>query len=126
MCVRLSSEISFGDPDMATREATGQRIRYAGAVSDPRIWSVFDRDGRLVLAIADEPGEFNFARVPEDDVDPVECDFATVQCYTAEVEPQMLNLLFRSEDLEDFLERLREGRFRVVDGRPRPSKFARL
>lgn len=79
-----------------------------------------------MLALSDQPGEFNFTRVPEDDVDPVECDFATVQCYTAEKEPEMLNLLFRSEDVEDFIERLREQRYRVIEGRPQPSKFARL
>jgi hypothetical protein len=95
-------------------------------VDEPRIWSVFDREGRLVLALAEQPGEFNFARLPDDDVEPVECDFATVQCYSTEVEPQMLNLLFRATDLEDFLERLRGARYRVVEGRPKPYKIARL
>lgn len=79
-----------------------------------------------MLALSDQPGEFNFARVPEDDVDPVECEFATLQCYMTEIEPEMLNLLFRSDDIEDFIERLRERRYRVVDGRPQPYKFARL
>ena len=101
-------------------------IGYAAAVSEARIWSVFDRDGRLMLAISDQPGEFNFTRLPDEDVDPVECDFATVQCYASEIEPQMLNLLFKSEDVDDFLERLREQKFRVITGRPQPYKFARL
>lgn len=95
-------------------------------MSEVRIWSVFDREGRLVLALSDQPGEFNFTRLPDDDVDPVECAFATVQCYAGEIEPEMLNLLFRSEDVEDFLERLRDKRYRVITGRPQPSKFARL
>ena len=102
------------------------RIGYAAGVQSARIWSVFDREGRLVLALSDQPGEFNFTRVPEDDTDPVECEFATLQCYIAEAEPEMLNILFRSDDVDDFLERLRERRYRVIDGRPQPSKFARL
>ncbi|MCA9549539.1 MAG: hypothetical protein KC933_05845 [Myxococcales bacterium] len=95
-------------------------------MEEPRIWSVFDREGRLVLALAEQPGEFNFARLPDDDVEPVECPFATVQCYSTEQEPQMLNLLFKAADLDDFLERLQAARYRVVEGRPKPYKFARL
>lgn len=95
-------------------------------MSEPRIWSVFDKAGRLVLAISDQPGEFNFTRMPDDDVDPVECEFATVQCYAGEVEPEVLNILFRCDDLEDFLEQLAEGKYRVQPGRPQPAKFARL
>ncbi len=134
MWVRLSSEINLGWPDIGPRLARGRhlvngisrRIRYDCGVSEARIWSVFDKNGRLVLAISDQPGEFNFTRMPDDDVDPVECKFATVQCYAGEVEPEVLNILFRCEDLEDFLEQLEEGKFRVQPGRPQPSKFARL
>jgi hypothetical protein len=92
----------------------------------PRIWSIYNRDDRLILALSDEPGEFNFARVPDEDCDPVECAFATLQCYDVKAEPEMLNLLFRSTDLEDFLDRLRAAGHKVREGRPRPKKIARL
>ena len=92
----------------------------------PRIWSVFDREGRLAVAVSDQPGEFNFTRIPDDDVEPVECSFCTVQCYASEQEPVILTQLARSGDVEEFLDRLREQKYRVVEGRPQPSKFARL
>ena len=46
-----------------------------------RIWSVFNRDERLALALSDEPGVFNFTRLPDEKADIVECPFATLQCY---------------------------------------------
>lgn len=94
---------------------------------DPaRIWSIYDRDDRLVLVISDQPGEFNFARLPDEGADPVECDFATLQCYTPKVEPEVLNLLFRCADVEEFLDRMKKRGFKVRAGRPRPYRFARL
>jgi hypothetical protein len=91
-----------------------------------RVWSVFDKDGRLVLALSDEPGEFNFARMPPPDADPVDCEFATLQCYDRTAEPQILNLLFRSDGLDDFFDSLIVAGYRVIDGRPRARRFARL
>lgn len=91
-----------------------------------RIWSVFDREGRLVVAVSDQPGEFNFSRIPDDDVEPIECAFCTVQCYATEQEPVVLTQLARSGDVEEFLDRLIEQKYRVVEGRPRPFTFARL
>lgn len=91
-----------------------------------QIWSVFNKDDRLVLAMSNEPGEFNFTRLPDDDVDPIECPFATLQCYFSHEEPQILNLLFRSRNLEDFIDHLLSHGYKVRAGRPTPSKFARL
>ena len=91
-----------------------------------QIWSVFNKDDRLVLALSNEPGEFNFTRLPEDDVEPIECPFATLQCYFTTEEPAILNLLFRSRDLEDFIDNLLSHGYKVRQGRPTPSKFARL
>jgi hypothetical protein len=93
---------------------------------EPRIWSVLDRDHRLVLAVSDEPGIFNFTKPPEDDVDPVECEFATLQCYSLKAEPEMLRLLFAARDLEEFLETLMEQGYKVIEGRPRADRIARL
>lgn len=92
----------------------------------PRIWSVYDRDHRLVLAISDEPGIFNFAHVPDESLDPVEVPYATLQCYDVKAEPELLTLTVQSQDLEELLDRLRHARFKVIDGRPRAMKFARL
>lgn len=91
-----------------------------------KIWSIYDRDHRLVLGVSDEPGIFNFTKVPDEDSDPIECDFATLQCYDLHVEPEVLNVLFRSSDLEEFLDRIRDRGFKVIEGRPQPRKFARL
>lgn len=87
---------------------------------------MYNRDGRLVLAFSDEPGEFNFTTVPEDDLDPVECDFATLQCYIAAEETNILNFLGRSQDVEEFLDRLERSGYTVFEGRPKPQRFARL
>jgi hypothetical protein len=91
-----------------------------------QIWSVFNADDRLVLAMSNEPGEFNFTRLPDDDVEPIECRFATLQCYFSHEEPQILNLLFRSRDLADFIDQLMCHGYKVRPGRPTPAKFARL
>lgn len=96
------------------------------AVDEVRIWSVYNRDDRLVLALSEEPGEFNFTRIPEDGTDIVTCPFATMQCYLTEVEPDVLNHMKRARNLNDFLRRLRKQGYKVIDGRPQPSKFARL
>lgn len=79
-----------------------------------------------MLALSDEPGEFNFARVPDEDSDPVLCPFATLQCYDSKVEAEILNLVFRSSDLEDFIDRIATRGYRILEGRPQPRKFARL
>lgn len=91
-----------------------------------KIWSIYNKDQRLVLALSDEPGELNFSKVPDEDVEPVECAFATLQCYDSKAEPEILNLLFRASDLEDFLDRLLNAGFKVREGRPKPRRFARL
>jgi len=90
------------------------------------MWSIYSRDGRLVLALSDEPGALNFAKPPGEDADPVECPFATLQCYDAKCEAEILTLLVRSTDLEDFLDRLLNAGHRVVEGRPKVGRFARL
>jgi hypothetical protein len=91
-----------------------------------KIWSVYDRDYRLVLAVSDEPGIFNFAKLPDEDVEPIECDFATLQAYDVKVEPDVLNILLRSQDLDEFLDQLSNKGFKVIEGRPQPRKLARL
>lgn len=95
-------------------------------MDDARIWSVYNKDDRLVLALSDEPGEFNFTRLPEEETDIVECSFATVQCYLTEVEPDALNILRKAVHLDDFLRLLKKRGYKVREGRPQPSKFARL
>lgn len=94
--------------------------------TEVRIWSVFSREDRLVLALSDEPGEVNFAKMPDEDADPVECPYATLQCYDTKAEPELLNLIFKCHDVEELLERLRESGFKVRPGRPKPMRFARL
>ena len=91
-----------------------------------RIWSIYDRDDRLVLALSDEPGEFNFAKIPPSDADPVECPFATIQCYDRSAEPEVLNILFKASDIDDLLEALRKNRYKIREGRPKTRRFARL
>lgn len=91
-----------------------------------RIWSIYDRDYRLVLTVSDEPGIFNFTKVPDEDVDPVDCPFGTIQCYDLKVEPDVLNVIGRAVDIDDFLDQLRNRGFKVIEGRPNPRKFARL
>ena len=91
-----------------------------------QIWSIYNRENRLVLGLSDEPGIFNFARPPSDDVDPVECEFATFQCYDITVEAEMLCILDKTEDLDDFFQTLLEAGYKIVEGQPRPGMFARL
>ena len=91
-----------------------------------RIWSIYNRDDRLVLGLSDEPGIFNFTKPTDDDVAPIECEFATLQCYDLHAEPEILNILFASSDLEELLDRLSGRGFKVIEGRPQPRKFARL
>jgi len=91
-----------------------------------QIWSVYNRENRLVLGLSDEPGIFNFAKPPADDVDPVECPYATFQCYDVSVEAELLTLVDECEDLEYFLQALIDGGYSVMEGQPRPGKFARL
>jgi hypothetical protein len=91
-----------------------------------RVWSIYNRDYRLVLAVSDDPGIFNFARLPDEDVEPIECEFATIQAYDTKVEPDVLNILLRSADLEEFLDELSNKGFKVIEGRPQPRRLARL
>jgi hypothetical protein len=91
-----------------------------------RIWSVFNGDERLVLALSDEPGQFYFTRVPDEDADIVECPFATLQCYDVKEEPELLNLMYTSDGVDELLNRLGEVGYRVVEGRPRVGRIARL
>lgn len=95
-------------------------------MDDVRIWSIFNADDRLVVALSDEPGEFNFTKIPDDTAEIVECRFATVQCYLAEVEPDVLTEMKRAKNLDDFLRRLAKKGYKVREGRPQPRKFARL
>ncbi len=92
----------------------------------PQIWSVFDRKERLVLAVSDEPGEFNFAQLPDEGADPVFCNFATIQCYDATVESEVLGILTRSQSAQDIIELLQAAGFRVIEGRPKVASIARL
>lgn len=92
----------------------------------PQIWSVFDRNERLVLAVSEEPGEFNFAQLPDEGADPVFCNFATVQCYDPTVESEALNILTKSRSAQDIIELLQTAGFRVVEGRPKVASIARL
>lgn len=87
---------------------------------------MYDREYRLVLAISDEPGIFNFARLPDEEVEPIECAFATLQAYDTHAEPDLLNILLRCQDLEELLDELSNKGFKVIEGRPQPRKFARL
>jgi hypothetical protein len=91
-----------------------------------RIWSVFNRDERLVLALSDEPGQFNFTRLPDEEADIVECPFATLQCYDVKAEPELLNMMYASGGIDEMLDRLAKASFRVVEGRPRVGRIARL
>ena len=68
-----------------------------------RIWSVFNRDERLALALSDEPGVFNFTRLPDEKADIVECPFATLQCYDVNAESELLNLMYASGGVDDLL-----------------------
>ncbi len=95
-------------------------------MSEPRIWSVYDRNQRLVLALSDEPGIFNFTKIPDESLDPVEIPYATAQCYDSRAEPELLTLVSNASDLEELLDRLRRVGFKVIEGRPRAMKFARL
>lgn len=94
---------------------------------DPvRIYSVLDREARLVLAISDEPGHFHLTRPPDVELVPIECAYATLQCYDARAEPDLLRMAFEAHDLEELLERLKARGFRVLDGRIQAKKIARL
>ena len=95
-------------------------------MDEPLIWSVFDSEERLVLAISNVPGEFNFARLPDVGADPLFCDFATLQCYTSEVESEALGILTKSRSVKQLLDYLHDAGFRVVEGRPQVAKIARL
>lgn len=87
---------------------------------------MFDRDDRLVLCLSDEPGEFSFTRPIDEDADELTCPFASLQCFQTRAEPELLTLLTRASDLDDFLEVLQANGYRVILGRPRPGDFARL
>lgn len=87
---------------------------------------MYDRDYRLVLAVSDEPGIFNFAKIPDESVEPVEVDYATLQCYDVNAEPELLNILSRAHDLEELFEALAQKGYKIIAGRPIPRRFARL
>jgi hypothetical protein len=91
-----------------------------------QIWSVYNRESRLILGLSDEPGIFNFARPPSDEVEPLECEFATFQCYDATVEAELLCLLDATSDLDDFFQGLLDAGYKIVEGQPQPGRFARL
>lgn len=94
-------------------------------VASAAIFGVYDRNERLVLILSEEPGEFNFARLPEEDVE-VPCDFATLQCFSEAHEGELLGVLRESRDLNDFLMRLSERGYKVRSGRPQAGFLARL
>lgn len=92
----------------------------------PRFYSVLDRDARLVLALSEDPGLFHMTRPPDEDTAPVECGYATIQCYDARAEAEMLRLVFGARDLEELLENLRARGYKVIEGPLQASKIARL
>lgn len=87
---------------------------------------MFDRDERLVLVVSGEPGNVTFARVPEGDVPPVACAFATLQCLDPLIEHDVLRILARCRQVEDLIERLEDRGFRIAGGRPVIGEIARL
>ncbi|MBK8014067.1 MAG: hypothetical protein IPK13_22310 [Deltaproteobacteria bacterium] len=91
-----------------------------------QVWSVFDRDDRLVLALSNEPGEYNFARLPPRPVDPVFLPYATVQCYDAKAESALLQMVMASSTVSDLFQRLSGAGYRIQLGRPKTGHFARL
>ncbi len=91
-----------------------------------RVWSIYDREYRLVLAVSDEPGIFNFAKVPDESIEPIEISFATLQCYDVHAEPELLNIVMRCGGVDELLEGLSARGFKVIEGRPAPRRFARL
>lgn len=91
-----------------------------------QVWSVFDRDDRLVLALSNEPGEYNFARLPPRPVDPVFLTYATIQCYDAKAESALLRMVMESSTVTDLFDRLASAGYRVHLGRPKTGHFAHL
>lgn len=79
-----------------------------------------------MVGLSDEPGEFNFTSLPDEEAGVLEIPYATVQCYLARVEPELLGLVTRADSIDGLLDALRRRGFRVVSGRPRPTTFARL
>lgn len=92
----------------------------------PRFYSVLDRDARLVLAISEEPGLFHMTRPPDEEMRPIECAYATLQCYDLRAEAELLRLVFAARDLEELLESLKARAYKVIEGPLQASKFARL
>lgn len=87
---------------------------------------MFDREGRLAATLADRPGPFAFTQpLPPGGEEPA-LPYGTLQCFLREHEPTLLGLACRVECVEDLLDGLERLRFRVVDGPPRPVRFARL
>ena len=92
----------------------------------PKVYSVLDRDARLVLSLADDPGYFQLTRPPEEGANPIECGYATLQCYDARSEAELLRLVFEAHELEELLENLKARGYRVIEGRIQAKKIARL
>ncbi len=95
-------------------------------MDEPRVYSVLDREARLVLSLTDEPGHFHLSRPPEDPSTLIECSYATLQCYDARSEAELLRLVFQIQDFEELLENLKARGYRVIEGQIQASKIARL
>ena len=94
--------------------------------AEPPFWSVFNRDERLVLIVNAQPGILTFARVPDGDVAPVQCPFATLQCLDPLIEHDVLKLIRDCRNVEGLIEALARRGFRIAKGRPVVKEFARL
>lgn len=79
-----------------------------------------------MLALSEEPGSFNLTRPPDEELAPVECAYATLQCYDVRAEAELLRLVFAARDLEELLESLRARGYKVIEGPLQASKIARL
>ena len=77
------------------------------------------------MIVSEGAGEFRFVNTDASSAGPT-CPFATIESYDPHSEGEVLSLIARASNLEEFLERLVAGRFFVLSGPPQPSKFARL
>lgn len=91
-----------------------------------RTWSVYDGQGRLAALVTDRPGVFELSQPPLPGTEGPPVRFGGVRCLLLEHESTLLRLTCRARDLDDLFDGLLRSRFRVVDGVPRPDRFARL
>lgn len=91
-----------------------------------RVWTIFDGDGRVALTLSDQPGPFQLVQMPAPGTAPIPCAFATAQCYSRRDENRLLTLAIAAQSIDEFLDAVGAAGFRVVTGRPRAQRFARL